>query len=185
MKLEWKLFPESLPYLEAENNNNYFAELLRVSDKSCELIQVNVLYKKELCAMQIEESVCYDQCTLLAKLFEPLHCFVLYSKAKFACYSRYLSNSCFCIPVPYNKKDIFLGVIVLEGLIGFHRPIQFQLLQHYWLGHRRITLTLNGLPWKQTEIILSFLRLHPSTAFWTLLLTMMATPFLLRDSCTQ
>ena len=32
------------------------------------------------------------------------------------------------------------------------------------------------------EITLSFLRLHPSTAFWTLLLTMMATPFLLRDS---
>jgi len=44
---------------------------------------------------------------------------------------------------------------------------------------------LNGLPWKQTEIILSFLRLHPSTAFQTLLLTMMATPFLLRDSCLQ
>ena len=31
----------------------------------------------------------------------------------------------------------------------------------------------------------SFLRLHPSTAFWTLLLTMMATPFLLRDCCLQ
>ena len=29
------------------------------------------------------------------------------------------------------------------------------------------------------------LRLHPSTAFQTLLLTMMATPFLLRDSCPQ
>ena len=42
-----------------------------------------------------------------------------------------------------------------------------------------------GLPWKQTEIILSFLRLYPSTAFWTLLLTMMATPFLLRYSCPQ
>ena len=27
-------------------------------------------------------------------------------------------------------------------------------------------MILNGLPWKQTEIILSFLRLHPSTAFW-------------------
>ena len=26
----------------------------------------------------------------------------------------------------------------------------------------------NGLPWKQAEIILLFLRLHPSTAFWTL-----------------
>ena len=36
---------------------------------------------------------------------------------------------------------------------------------------------LNGLPWKRTEIILSFLRLHPGTAFQTLLLTMMATPF--------
>ena len=32
----------------------------------------------------------------------------------------------------------------------------------------------------RSEIILSFLRLHPSTAFWTLLLTMMAIPFLLR-----
>ena len=29
-------------------------------------------------------------------------------------------------------------------------------------------MILNGLPWKRTEIILSFLRLHPSTAFWTL-----------------
>ena len=27
---------------------------------------------------------------------------------------------------------------------------------------------LNGLPWKQTEIILSFLRLHPNNAFQTL-----------------
>ena len=29
-------------------------------------------------------------------------------------------------------------------------------------------MILNGLPWKRTEIILSFLRLHPSTAFRTL-----------------
>ena len=27
---------------------------------------------------------------------------------------------------------------------------------------------LNGLPWKWTEIIMLFLRLHPSTAFQTL-----------------
>ena len=26
-------------------------------------------------------------------------------------------------------------------------------------------MILNGLPWRQTEIILSFLRVHPSTAF--------------------
>ena len=30
-------------------------------------------------------------------------------------------------------------------------------------------MILNGLPWKRTEIILSFMRLHPSTAFWTLM----------------
>ena len=42
---------------------------------------------------------------------------------------------------------------------------------------------LNGLPWEQTEFCLSFLRLHLSTVFQTLLLTVRATPFLLRDSC--
>ena len=31
-----------------------------------------------------------------------------------------------------------------------------------------ITVIVNSLPWKRTEILLSFLRLHPSTAFWTL-----------------
>ena len=29
-------------------------------------------------------------------------------------------------------------------------------------------MIFNGLPWKRTELILSFLRLRPSTAFWTL-----------------
>ena len=46
-----------------------------------------------------------------------------------------------------------------------------------------IIVILNGLPWKQTEIILSFLRLHPGTAFQSLLLTVRVTPFFLRDSC--
>ena len=27
-------------------------------------------------------------------------------------------------------------MLVLQGLIGLHRIIQLQLLQHYWLGHR-------------------------------------------------
>ena len=27
-------------------------------------------------------------------------------------------------------------MLVLKGLVGLHRPIQLQLLQHYWLGHR-------------------------------------------------
>ena len=63
------------------------------------------------------------------------------------------------------KGHLFWGVLVLEGLVGLHRTIQLQLLQHYWSG---ITVILNGLPWKRTEIILSFLRLYPSTAFQTL-----------------
>ena len=63
-------------------------------------------------------------------------CFVLYSMAKFVCYSRYLLTSYFCIPVPYNEKDIFGGELVLEGLVALHRTVQLQLLQHYWLGHR-------------------------------------------------
>ena len=43
------------------------------------------------------------------------------------------------------------------------------------------SMMLNGLTWKWTEIILSFLTLHPSTVFWTLLLIMRATPFLFQD----
>ena len=37
-------------------------------------------------------------------------CPVLYSEAKFACYSRYLLTSYFCILVPYDEKDISFGV---------------------------------------------------------------------------
>ena len=44
-----------------------------------------------------------------AKLYYPLPCFILHFKAKLACYSRYLLTSYFCIPVPYNEKDIFFG----------------------------------------------------------------------------
>ena len=36
----------------------------------------------------------------------------------------------FCIPVPYDEKDIFFCALVLEGLVGLHRTAQFQLLQH-------------------------------------------------------
>ena len=46
---------------------------------------------------------------------------------------RCFLSSYFCIPVPYNEKDIFWGVLVLEGLVGLHRTIQPQLLQGYWL----------------------------------------------------
>ena len=90
----------------------------------------------------------------------------------------------FTFQPPIMSRTSFL-VLVLEGLIGLDRTVELQLLHHYWLGHRVGTVTLNCLPWKRTEIILSFLRLHRSAAFQTLWLTMMATPFLLRDSHSQ
>ena len=37
---------------------------------------------------------------------------------------------------PLYLKGHLLGVLVLEGLVGLHRTIQLQLLQHYWSGHR-------------------------------------------------
>ena len=53
-----------------------------------------------------------------------------------SCCSRCFLTSYFCIPVPYTEKDIFFGVLVLEGLVGLYRTIQLQLLQHSWSGHR-------------------------------------------------
>ena len=61
--------------------------------------------------MFLEEGVCYDKCILLAKFCQSLPCFILYSEAKLACYSRYLLTSYFCSPVSYNEKDIvYFGV---------------------------------------------------------------------------
>ena len=68
--------------------------------------------------------------------FDLLH-FVL--KVKHDYYSRYLLTSYFCIPVPYDEKDIFYFIsliLVPEGLVCLHRTIKLQLFQHLWLRHR-------------------------------------------------
>ena len=39
----------------------------------------------------------------------------------------------FAFQYPIMKRTSFGGV--LESLVGLHRTIQIQLLQHYWLGH--------------------------------------------------
>ena len=68
--------------------------------------------------------------TLLA--FALLHS--IYCKVKFDCYSRYFLISYFCIPVPYDEKDIFFFFfffgVVLKGLVGLYRTILLQVLQH-------------------------------------------------------
>ena len=60
-------------------------------------------------------------------------------------------------------------MLVLKGLVGLHRTVQLQLLYIAGQGIDLDYCVIEGLPWKRTEIILSFLRLHPSTLFQTLI----------------
>ena len=39
-------------------------------------------------------------------------------------------------PSPHDEKHIFGRVLVLEDIVGFHRTVALQLLQHYCLGNR-------------------------------------------------
>ena len=41
----------------------------------------------------------------------------------------------FAFQSPVMKGHLF-WMLVLEGLVGLHRTVQLQLLQHYWLGYR-------------------------------------------------
>ena len=91
-------------------------------------------------------------------------------------------TSYFCIPVPYNEKDIFWGCQFLKVLQVFMNRSTSASSALLVGVQTWITVILNSLPWKQTEIIPLFLRLHPSTAFQTLLLTMRDTSFFLRCS---
>ena len=60
--------------------------------------------------------------------YQPLPCFNLYSKAKFACYSRCFLTSYFCILVLYNEKDILLGCQFSKVLQVFIEPFNFTFL---------------------------------------------------------
>ena len=64
----------------------------------------------EFSPVLLEECVCYDQCIFLVKLYLSLPCFILHSKAKFACFPRCFFTSYFCIPVPLMKWSSFLVV---------------------------------------------------------------------------
>ena len=90
----------------------------------------------------------------------------------------------FAFQSPVIKRTSFL-VLFLEGLVGLHRIVHLQFLWHSGWG---TDLDYCDIEWFALETNRDHsvvLRFHPSTAFWTLLLTMMATPFLLKDSCPQ
>ena len=55
----------------------------------------------------LEEGVYCDQWVLSAKLCSALLCFVLYSKVKLACYSRYLLTFYFAFQFPMMKRTFF------------------------------------------------------------------------------
>ena len=83
----------------------------------------------------LEEGICYDQCV-------PWQNSISLCPASF-CTPRpnlpvILGISwlpTFVFQSPIMKRTSFLGVS-LKGLVGLHRIIQLQLLQHYWSGHR-------------------------------------------------
>ena len=80
------------------------------------------------------------------------------------------------------KRTSFFGVS-LEGLVGHHSPFNFSFFSISGWGTDLDYYT----EWfaLETDHSVVFLSLYPSTAFWILSLTVMATPFLLRDSCPQ
>ena len=82
----------------------------------------------------LEEGVCYEQCIFLAKLYQSLPCFIPHSKARFACYSRCFLTSYFCIPVPYNEKNIFFGCQFWKVLQVFLEPFNFSFFGIIGLG---------------------------------------------------
>ena len=74
-------------------------------------------------------------------------------------------------------------MLVLEGLIGLRRTVHFFSITGWGIDLDYCDTEWFALePSRDQSVIL---RLHPRTAFETLLLTMMVTPFLLRDYCPQ
>ena len=107
--------------------------------------------------------VCYLGKTLLT--FVLLH-FVLQGQT--SCYSRYLLTSYFCIPLPYDGKDIIFGVSFRRSCRSLYKLSTSCSSALVFVVLTWTTMMLNDLSWKQTKIILSFLRVHRSTAFRTL-----------------
>ena len=81
-----------------------------------------------------------------------------------------------------TMKRTSFGGLVLEGLVGLRGTIQFQVLQHYWLGHRlRLLWYWMVCLGNEQRSFCQFWDCTQELHFGLFLLTMVATPFLLRD----
>ena len=82
-------------------------------------------------------------------------------------------------------KGHLFWVLVLEGLVGLHRTIQLQLLQCYWLGDRLDYCDIEWFALETNRDHSVVFEIASKYCILDSLLTMMATPFLQRDSCPQ
>ena len=73
----------------------------------------------------------------------------------------------FAFQSPMMKTTVFLGVNSRRSCKSSYNHSTSASLALVVGAKTWITVILNGLPWKRTEIILLFLILHPSYAFWT------------------
>ena len=89
-------------------------------------------------------------------------------KAKLALLTRYLLTSYFVFQSLMMKRTSFFGVSSKRSCRSSKNHSTSASLALLVGAQTGITVTLNGLHWKQTKITQSFLTLHPSTAFQTL-----------------
>ena len=84
----------------------------------------------------------------LAKFCQPLPCFILYSKAKLACYSRYLLTSYLAFQSPMMKRTSFFGVSSRRSCRSSQNCSTSFSVALLVEAQTWITVILNGLPWK-------------------------------------
>ena len=76
-------------------------------------------------------------------------------------------------------------MLVIGGIVGIHRTIQYSF---FGISGWDIGLDYCDIEWFALETNRDhsvIFEIASKYCIWTLLLTMMATPFLLRDSCPQ
>ena len=104
------------------------------------------------------------------------------------CGQESLRRNGVAVTVNQRVQNAVLGCnLKSDRMISVHfqsKPFNIA-MQVYALTSNAEEADIEWFALETNEIILSFLRLHPSIAFQILLLTVMATPFLLRDSCPQ
>ena len=131
----------------------------------------------------LEEGVCYDQCIILAKLYSLCPASFRIPRPNLPVTPGVSWLPTFAFQSRIMKRTSF-WVLILGGLVGLHRTVQLQPLQHYWSGRRL------GLPWYwmvclETERSFCHFWDCIQVMHFGLLSTMIDTPFLLRDSCSQ